>query len=103
MVLGAAGSADTAREAAQQVGAAADALHIEAATRAERATNTAGSAAGKTGNLRRGESRKQSYGGKSESVHGRYVIGVVWYLTNVSIDSLRYVSRSAETTRAMIR
>jgi hypothetical protein len=69
LVLGAASSADTAREAAQQLGAAADALNIKAATGAERAANTAGCAAGETRNLRRGESGQQSYGGEGESVH----------------------------------
>jgi hypothetical protein len=73
LVLGAAGGADTTRETAQQLRAAADALHIQAATRAERSANTAGSAAGQTGNLRRGESGQQSYGGESESVHVRCV------------------------------
>jgi hypothetical protein len=70
LVLYAASGADTARQAAQQLGAAANALHIEAAARAKRAPNTASCAIGQTGNLRRSESGKQSYGGESESVHG---------------------------------
>jgi hypothetical protein len=70
LVLYAASGADTARQAAQQLGAAANALHIEAAARAKRASHTASCARGQTGNLRRSESGKQSYSGESESVHG---------------------------------
>lgn len=69
LVVFAAGSADTAREAVEQLGAAADALYIKAAARAEGVANTAGCAAGQTGDLRRGEAREQSYGGESKGVH----------------------------------
>jgi hypothetical protein len=86
LVLDAAGGADTAREAAQQVGAAADALHIKTATGAERAANTAGCATGKTRDLRCGERGQQSYGGESESVHGCCVSEIFWRSTRVSIN-----------------
>ena len=69
MVGGVTGSADAAREAAQKLSVAANALHVKAATGAERGANTAGRAAGETGNLRRGQSGQQSDGGESDSVH----------------------------------
>lgn len=69
LVGGVTGSADAAREAAQKLSVAADALHVKAATGAERGANTAGCAGGETGDLCRGESGQQSHGGESDSVH----------------------------------
>lgn len=76
MVGGFTGSADTAREAAQELGVAANALHIEAAAGTERVANTAGCASGETRDLRGGESGKQSHGGESNSVHVCCVCGL---------------------------
>lgn len=69
LVGGVTGGADAAREAAQKLGVAANALHVKAATGAERVANTAGCAGGETGDLCRGESGQQSHGGESDSVH----------------------------------
>ena len=51
------GRADTAREAGEQGGGAADALHIERAAVAEAGADTGGGARGKTGDLGGGEAR----------------------------------------------
>ena len=64
-----ASSADTAREAAQELAVAANALHVQVAAGAERGAHTAGCAAGETGDLRDSESGQESHGGESESVH----------------------------------
>lgn len=76
LVGSAAGLADTARETGNEVGAAADALDVEAVAGAERIANTAGSAVRETGNLRSGEGSEESYGGKSEGVHDGCLFGL---------------------------
>lgn len=69
LVRGTAGLADAACETANELGAAADALHIEAVARAERVADTASCAVWKTRDLRSGEGGQESYGGKGEGVH----------------------------------
>ena len=51
------GRADTAREAGEQSGGAADALHIERAAVTKAGADTGGGARGKTGDLGGGEAR----------------------------------------------